>query len=168
MREIRIARRPLPNVADAKTNLDRCRAEFERLKQEGAAHGPTRTAECSVFGAEESLFLASCQESGRLAEFMKAYETCAVQVLRIGNAFLAGWPGEIFVEYGLDLKRRAGKDRVFVACLVNGELQGYIVTPQAVSEGGYEATNAMFSPETGERFIEATLAAIQDLKKTEP
>jgi hypothetical protein len=165
LRAIRLERRALPSVAEAKSNLDRCRAEFERLKREGALHGPVRTAECSVFGAEESLFLASCQESGRLAEFMKAYETCLVQTLRIGNGFIAGWPGEIFVEYGLELKRRAKPENVFVACLVNGDLQGYIVTRNAALEGGYEATNAMFAPETGDRFIEASLDTVRELKQ---
>jgi hypothetical protein len=64
----------------------------------------------------------------------------------------------VFVEYALELKRRA--ERTFVISLANGELQGYVVTPEAAAEGGYEASNALFAPESGERLVSSTLALL--------
>jgi neutral ceramidase len=45
--------------------------------------------------------------------------------------------------------------------MANGELQGYIVTPEAAARGVYEATNAVFGPENGPRFVETTLALLE-------
>ena len=39
--------------------------------------------------------------------------------------------------------------RAFVISLANGELQGYIVTPEADAAGGYEAACSFFRPEAG-------------------
>jgi hypothetical protein len=150
-------------VEAAREKLRETKVEFERLKAAGADHGPVRTAECAVFGAEEALTLASAQAAGELAEWQKRYGHAEVQALRVGESYIAAWPGEQFVEYGLELKRRAG-GRVFVVSLANGELQGYIVTPQAAAAGGYEAAFALFKPESGAQLIEAGLGLISAMK----
>jgi hypothetical protein len=66
------------------------------------------------------------------------------------------WPGEFFVEFALAVRRQAPNAHVIT--LANGELQGYVVTQQAVDGGWYEAANAILqSPESGDRIVEATL-----------
>ena len=144
---------------DAEILLEKAREEYTRLKINNSGHGPVRTAECAVFGAEETSFLAQCRNDGRLEKYLKKYENCDVQTLRIGDTCLIGLPGELFVEYSLEIKRRAGI-RSFVVSLVNGDLQGYIVTPEASAKGGYEAANALFAPETGQRMINAALDSL--------
>jgi hypothetical protein len=71
----------------------------------------------------------------------------------VGLRYLA-WQGEIFIEYALEIKRRF-KD-TYVISLANGELQGYIVTEEAAEEGGYEASNSLFPPESGKIIVEAS------------
>jgi neutral ceramidase len=159
---VELPARRLPSVAEAVAQLERCREELRRLQAAGAPHGPVRTAECAVFGAEETHELARCQETGELTRVVDAYRQAEVQVLRIGDCCLAGLPGELFVEYGLQLKARFPK-RAFVASLVNGELQGYIVTPEAAAAGGYEAANALFAPGAGPLLIDAALGLIRQL-----
>lgn len=44
----------------------------------------------------------------------------------------------------MEIKRRCPQ-RVFVVSLVNGELQGYIVTPEAAAQGCHESLTAMFT-----------------------
>jgi hypothetical protein len=73
-----------------------------------------------------------------------------------------GMPGECFTEYSLAIKK-AAKLRTFVVSLVNGELQGYIVTPEAFAAGGYEATNAVFAAESGEIMVDEVLALVGKL-----
>ena len=75
-----------------------------------------------------------------------------VQTVRIGDGYLAGFPGELFAEYALEIKRRFA-ERVFVVSLVNGDLQGYIVTPQAAALGCYESLTALFQPEADQTCI---------------
>lgn len=162
LKPVVLPRRVLPSVQEAKERLARFRKTYEELKRAGAPHGPVRTAECDMFGAEETVYLAECQENGRLAKALEGYTPVEVQVVRIADACLAGFPGELFVEYGLEVKKRAGR-RCFPVTLVNGELQGYVVTRETVDKGLYEANNRVFEPEAGPVLVEAALAVMRDL-----
>jgi len=157
-----IPAREYPSVDEAEATLKQAVATFERLKREGAPHGPTRTAECATFGAREGVSLAQVQANGELRACQDALRPVEVQVLKVGDTFYAGLTGEVFVEYGLDIKARAPA-RTFVICLVNGELHGYIVTPEADAAGGYEASNSFFKPESGRIMADEALRLIASL-----
>ncbi|HEY3417547.1 MAG TPA: hypothetical protein VGM23_11745, partial [Armatimonadota bacterium] len=154
--------RTMPGVPEAEHLLQERVATFERLQHAGAGHGPVRTAECAVFGAEESVTLARAQASGELAQIQASYQPAEVQAVRVGHGVLVGVPAEIFVEYSLEIKRRVD-NTVFVASLVNGELGGYIVTAEAAAAGGYEAANSLFPPETGSLLAEKGIELAQKL-----
>lgn len=162
LRPVELPLRDVPPVADAQAILAQCRGEYQRLRQQGAAVGEVRTAECAVFGAEGTLTLARLHEQGAIAQALRAYRPMEVQVLRIGDGYLAGLPGELFAEYALEIKRR-GPPRVFVVSLVNGELQGYIVTPEATVQRCYESLTALFRPEAGKKLVDTALAALDVL-----
>ena len=151
--------RDFGTVANAERELAEAIAEYEGLKAAGAPHGPVRTAECTVFGAEERVTLAQAQKEGATARVLEEYLPIEIQVLRVGDAFLACLPGECFVEYALELKRCV--PGAFVVSLANGELQGYIPTPEAT---GYEARLSFFEPEAGLRMIEAAARLAAGLK----
>lgn len=151
-----------PPVGEAQAMLSQARERYEKLKRAGAPYGAVRTAECVVFGCEESLTLARAQASGEVSQWQEQYRSAEVQAFRIGDLFLAALPGEFFVEYGLEIKTRA-PGRTFVISLANGELQGYIVTPEAAANGGYEAAFALFRAESGARMVNATLDLLQEL-----
>jgi len=158
--QVTLPKRTFPSLDQAEKNLAARIEEHDELKRRNAGHGLVRTAECAVFGAESGLFLARCQAEGRLDEMLAPYERAEVQVLRIGDAFLAGLPGELFVEYGLKIKADAGR-KTFVVSLVNGHLQGYIVTKNAE---GYEASNSVFLPESGDILADAALRLISRMQ----
>ncbi len=162
LREFTPVRRELPTVASAEETLAEYRETYERLQREAAGHGPIRTAECAIFGAEGSLALAKAAAAGAVDAKLANYPPFELQGVRIGEVRLVGWPGECFVEYALELKRRAGC-KVFISAFVNGEMQGYIVTPDAAQAGGYEATNALFGPGTGAVFVRDSLDMLRDL-----
>ena len=147
---------------EAQRALRAAQQHFEQLKREGAPHGPVRTAECVIFGCEEGLTLARAQATGEVAQLQDQMRRVEVQVFRIGDLFLAALPGEHFVEYGLEIKQCA-PGRAFVMSLANGDLQGYIVTPEAAAAGGYEAAFALFRPESGARLVAAALNLMQKL-----
>ncbi|MCU0521194.1 MAG: neutral/alkaline non-lysosomal ceramidase N-terminal domain-containing protein, partial [Anaerolineae bacterium] len=148
--------RTFPTVAEAESLFGDARAAYARLQRAGAPHGPLRTAEVAVFGAEECVTLATAQAQGEIAALLARYTPAEVQVLRVGDTFLVGLPGELFVEYGLAIKSRAGA-RAHVISLANGELQGYITTPDAE---GYEAGISLLEPEAGDMLVQTAVGLI--------
>ena len=157
---IESVRKQVESVSAAEENLTFRRDEFERLKRENAGHGPIRTAECSVFGAEEAVFVAKYAESGSLDTKLQNYKKLEVQVFRVGGCYLVGLQGELFVEYSLYIKENFS-GQVFVLCCTNGETQGYIVTEEAT---GYEADNALFAPATGAAMVDKAVELIDGME----
>lgn len=160
-----LVRNPVRPLPEAQALLAEYRERYARLQSENAPRAEIRTAECAVFGAEGSLALAAAAASGELDTALEPYRQVDVHVVRIGEAALVGFPGELFTEYALDLKRRSS-GKIFAVSLVNGNLQGYIVTPEAAAEGGYEATNAVFAPESGAILVEAALSLAANMTRS--
>lgn len=152
-----LPRRPLLALPAARALLQEYRQTYERLKAEHAPRPEIRTAECAIFGAEGTVALAEAEARGDLERLLAKYAPIEVQIVRIGGSNVVGLPGESFTDYALAIKR-AARMRTFVACLVNGDLQGYIVTPEAAAAGGYEATNAVFAAEAGGVLVRTALA----------
>lgn len=89
---VTLPRRKIPSVEECRTALDDYRRVFEELKESGAAHGPVRTAECDVYGAEETLYLAQCQANGELERFLSKYDPIDIQVMQIADVFWLVFP----------------------------------------------------------------------------
>jgi neutral ceramidase len=157
-----LPRKPLRSLPEAERLLAEYQARHAQLQRTGAARAAVRTAQCAVFGAEGTVALAEAQMRGELEVRLRDYCPAEVQTLQIGQACLVGLPGECFTEYGLEIKRRAQRP-TFVVSLVNGELQGYVVTPEGAASGGYEATNAVFAPEAGRVLVAAAVAMVTEL-----
>jgi hypothetical protein len=90
-----------------------------------------------------------------------------IQAFRIGELAVAGLPGEIFAEFGLQLKQEAHIEGLLVNTLCNGTNTGYVCTKEACKNGGYEPRLRNFSrnpPETGELFVEKTLELLRRLR----
>lgn len=139
--------RALPTVEAAERTVQAVRETFACQQGDGTPRAIVRTTECDLFGAESALELARAACDGRLQASLACCMPAEIQVLRIGDWTFAAWPGEIFVEHALAVRSR--HPDTYVLTCANGTLQGYIVTPEAAGEGGYEASNAVFSPESG-------------------
>jgi len=158
--ELELPLRSFPTIEEAESKLRVAKIRFETLLTKGAPRTECRTAECDVFGAEETMTLARAARSGRVAKFAESSMPAEIQVLRIGPWRFVGWPGEVFVEFALELRTQFSD--AYVITLANGELQGYLVTEEAVAEGGYEASNALFkSPDGGAMLVAATKEIIR-------
>ncbi|MHC4694556.1 MAG: hypothetical protein ACYS67_17590, partial [Planctomycetota bacterium] len=66
------------------------------------------------------------------------YVTTEIQVLRLGDIYILGLPGEILVEIGLDIKRKTGLENLFITTVSNDTI-GYVCHSRAYEEGGYES-----------------------------
>jgi len=90
--------------------------------------------------------------------------TAEIQVLRIGDVYVLGLPGEVLVELGLDIKKRAGVEKLLIVSLANDSL-GYVCHRQAYDQGGYEAeAGANLAPGAPETMVDRALELIQELK----
>ena len=67
-----------------------------------------------------------------------------LQAIRIGDISIAAIPCEVFVDVGLDLKKRSPFAQHFTISLANG-YNGYLPTPEHHSYGGYETWRARSS-----------------------
>ncbi|MDF2721115.1 MAG: Neutral ceramidase [Paenibacillus sp.] len=92
--------------------------------------------------------------------------TVEVQALRIGELSVVGLPGEIFVEFGLDIKRQSSTPFTMIDTLCNGTIRAYICTREAHAQGGYEPRMSYgnrFAVETGERLVETAVRLLKEM-----
>jgi hypothetical protein len=154
--------RTLPDVQTAARQVEKTRKHLDALRTQSAARTAIRTAECDCFGAEETHSLARAAAEGRMDPVLRSCLPAEIQVIQIGSEFFVGWPGEFFVQFALDVRRRFPAASVIT--LANGDLQGYVVTREAVEGNWYEASNALLkSPEAGDLIVEATLELLAEL-----
>ena len=155
--------RDFPTVVQAREQLDAAVKRLETLRQSQADRREVRTAECDWFGAEETLALAQAAEEGRLQAAVAAVTPAEIMLMRVGPRVFAGWPGECFVEFALKVK--AQRPDCCVISMANGELQGYLVTEEAMQKRWYEAMNSLFrSPEAGMILVNVTLEMLRGQK----
>ena len=87
-----------------------------------------------------------------------------IQVLRLGDTYLLGLPGEVLVEVGLAIKKRSGVENLFIVTLANDAV-GYVPHRQAYEQGGYEPeSGTQLAKGAGEVMIEQALALINEVK----
>ncbi len=85
-----------------------------------------------------------------------------IQGMRIGNYILITFPGEAFVEVGLDIKKKSPYEHTYIAAYSNGYI-GYAPTADAYKGGGYGATNNILAPEWQEIYEKKVLEIINKL-----
>ena len=151
---IDLPKRSFSGMAAAQEKLDKAVARLEHLRTSGAPRQEVRTAECDWFGAEETLTMAKAAAEGRLSQAYPEVLPAEIQIVKIGQWAFVGWQGECFVDYALAVKKLCAN--TFIISCANGELQGYIVTKEADDEGGYEASNALFSYKSGDIMVQKT------------
>ena len=92
------------------------------------------------------------------------YVTTEIQVLKLGDIYILGLPGEILVEVGLQIKKRAGLENLFIVTLSNDAV-GYVCHSQAYEEGGYEpGSGTNLAKGAGEIMIKQALGLINEIK----
>jgi len=88
-----------------------------------------------------------------------------IQVLRIGDVYIVGLPGEVLVEIGLEIKAKAGIENLFIVSLANDAV-GYVCPREAYKEGGYEpGSGTNLAPGAGEIITELALELIEQIKQ---
>jgi neutral ceramidase len=90
-----------------------------------------------------------------------------LQALRIGDLGIAAIPCEVFVEIGLEIKKKSPFATTFTTSLANG-YNGYLPTPEHHRLGGYEtwrARSSYLEIDASTRIVEQLLGLLREVKK---
>jgi len=88
-----------------------------------------------------------------------------LQVMLIGDIAIAGVPGELFTQLGVDIKTRSPFRYTYVAGLANDWI-GYLPDLTSFKLGGYQVWTGYHSyvePGTGERMVDEIVAMLKEL-----
>ena len=89
-----------------------------------------------------------------------------IQCIRLSSdTAVVALPGEVFVDLGLEIKKRSPFKNTLILELSQMNAQ-YVPTQKAFREGSYETINSLFVPGTGELFVEEALNCLEDLRKS--
>ena len=78
----------------------------------------------------------------------------------IDDAALLGFPGELFTEIGVAIKKHSPFEHTYVVGLANGSV-GYVPTRKAISEGGYAVDTRRVDASAEDIIREQSLALLQ-------
>ena len=92
------------------------------------------------------------------------YDQAEVCALRIGELGMVTLPGEMFCEFGLEIKKRSAAAHTVVIELANDAL-GYFPTRKAFGEGGYEPTpgTTLYETAAGELLTASAIRQLDQL-----
>jgi hypothetical protein len=94
------------------------------------------------------------------------YVTTEIQVIRLGDIYILGLPGEILVEVGLEIKRKTGLENLFIVTVSNDTI-GYVCHSRAYEEGGYEpGSGTNLAKGAGEIMTEEALDLINQITQS--
>jgi len=164
-KEVNIKLKEFPTEEEASARVEKTRKAVERLKKDEAGYIDIQNANLKNLGAECTLGFIRLIKKGISIELKEDELPVEVQVIGIGDSRIVALPGEIFVEFGLNIKAGSPCKKTFVITLANGCLPGYVCTKEAYREGGYEAEASMLTAESGNIIVETALSLLEDTKE---
>ena len=100
----------------------------------------------------------------RMYEQQDEPDQVEVMVLRIGELAIVALPGEVFTEFGLQIKQQSPAAHTIVIELANDAV-GYLPSAEAFKQGGYEVTPGGTAYEAGsaEKLVASAFQQLQQL-----
>ncbi|HVE40216.1 MAG TPA: hypothetical protein VNM14_10030 [Planctomycetota bacterium] len=89
-----------------------------------------------------------------------------IQAMRVSkDVALVLLPGEIFVELGLEIRKRSPFRTTIVIELTNDNVPAYIPTRKACAQAGYEVFHSLLAPGSGEVMVEEALRLLGEVNR---
>ncbi len=155
-RNVKIPLSNLPSLREAKKILEENKQLFRKLVSEKEDITQMYRAATIIKRAQKVIEYINSGENARSAE---------IQAFKIGDGGLIALPGEIFVEIGINIKRKSGLKHTFICELANDNI-GYVPTEEAFKEPGYEvkvAKRRNYTEKVGCIIEDSALEALNNL-----
>ena len=135
--------------------------EQVRWSEEGVRKAKEHPARGQVDGLPDEHYARTWLEMHRKQGDDDLVEVCA---LRLGDVGIVTFPGEMFCEFGLQVKRQSPTKHTLVIELANDEI-GYLPTHEAFAQGGYEPTTGttLYEKGAGEELTASALGQLHRL-----
>lgn len=148
--------RELPSPEDAEADAERLRARCNAVRESGTE-------------AEIRLATALATQAGMRSDLAKRFHgrttmEWPLQTFRFGPIALTCTAGEPFAETGADIADNSPFAYTLFSGYSNGGF-GYLPTPQAFQEGGYETSTSPFADNVADVLKAATLEQLNDLNR---
>lgn len=152
---------PAPDAAEA--GIAAAEAAHQAAVDAGKPEMIVRDLRREISAANTTAMVA--RAAAERPELLSSAANTSWHVLQIGPMVAVGMPGELFVEYGLEMKRRVAQDTGRPMILVGyaNDYIGYIITPRADATGGYEKAVSRVAPTAGRMLTEAAMAAVREI-----
>ena len=148
---VSLALKDLPTLEQVQCDVREKHKVLNDLLIEGASEELVTKAKVEKLYAD--LLLERVQERGK--NTARGSVDVELQAIRINDCALLAFPGELFVEIGLNIKKKSPFKGTYILGYTNGYM-GYLPTVEAFREGGYETVSARFVPESA-RIVEREL-----------
>lgn len=146
---VKLVQRRLPALDFIRNDLKRGEEMLKQMRARGASKGETRVVESVTEGAKALLSAYEYASKSQGREF-----EAEIQVFRLGESVtFCAVPAELFVELGLEIKKKLKRVNPIVVCYANGFI-GYVLTEEAFSEGGYESLITLLDASAGSHIVE--------------
>ena len=160
---INVKLKDFSDLPGAERRLAECRRREQELIDAGASYTETQTANLWVLGAEHGVRYARLHAAGEMDAHLADNVPYTFQITLINDAAYVFLPGEIFVEFSLDIKERSTFEDTYVLTLSNGSLPGYCVTRDEAATGGYEVWQSMMDVSVGYDMADSVVATLQKI-----
>ena len=161
--EVNVDLKILPSKKEAEKSVEEAKKKLDEVIARKGSYLEVQNADLVLLGAEDSLGYILMKEKGEKIDLLEDELPAEIQVISIGDARIVGIPGEVFVEFGLEIIEKSPNRKTFVVELSNGCLPGYACTGKAFAEGGYETDTSLLTSKTGDIFVEAALKLLNEM-----
>jgi hypothetical protein len=153
----------IPPIPELEQRIARYWDELHALEARGAPYVEQQTCYLDRLGVELTHGMARAHERGEKAPW-EWDAPLEVHAVRIGDACIVGYQGEVFVEYTLATEQRSPFAHTYVFTLANGIGPGYVVDKTSAEKRLFEAGASMMKPETGQVIMDAAGRLMTRLK----
>ena len=155
----------LPMQDYTEEELEWSREEGPQLFNERSFLNHRRRLKLSVWGVQPPLEKLRMYEAVAPAVSGEPWRLpIEIHVFKIDSqTAIVTMPGELFTEFGIDIKKRSPFANTMLIELANIDI-AYIPTIRGFQEGDYEAINSRLVPGSGEKMVEAALEILAELK----
>ncbi|NLZ56576.1 MAG: hypothetical protein GX900_07975 [Clostridiaceae bacterium] len=160
---INVKLKDFSDLPGAQKRLEECLKREQEAIASGGSYTETQTANLWVLGAEHGVRYARLYAAGELDSYLADHVPYTFQITMINDAAYVFLPGEIFMEFSLDIKERSPFEDTFVFTLSNGSLPGYCVTREEAEAGGYEVWQSMMDVSVGYDMADSVVATLQKI-----